>query len=152
MKLKELYKFAWDKFGQKHQIERLWLEVSELHDVIVDYRESLLKGKTREELKDVVDHFAEEMVDVMIMIEAVRDNMGLKNCFSNWKNFKIKRLKKRLGLWYDNMPLKVQHHKLGETCMEFRRKKSLRDKKKVLPTNLTFRDRHPDRFRYIPKE
>lgn len=80
-------RLAVQKFGQKSQINVLFEEMAELQDAVCKQRRG----------RDSVDHIAEEIADVEIMLEQLKEIFHCHKLASQKRFGKIGRLRKRLG-------------------------------------------------------
>ncbi len=83
---RQIYTEALQKWGYKFQFLILIEEMSELTKEIIKYQR---KGNN---VPDII----EEIGDVEIMIEQVKQYFDINHTVEEWKNIKIKRLKKLL--------------------------------------------------------
>lgn len=80
-------RLAVQKFGQESQIGMLFEEMAELQDAVCKQRRG----------RDSVDHIAEEIADVEIMLEQLKEIYHCHKLASQKRCEKIERLRKRLG-------------------------------------------------------
>jgi len=90
----QLYKNMIDRFGLDTQLVVLLEELSELQLVITRY----LRGRYNK--NDLINLCAEEIADVLIMIEQLLYALNFNNLVSDWKKLKIKRLGEMINFQY----------------------------------------------------
>lgn len=88
---KELLEKAIDTYGIEEQLLQTVEECAELIQAINKWRRS----KDRENIKDAVDHLAEEIADCIIMLEQAKIITG-EHKVNWWIEFKLQRLAERL--------------------------------------------------------
>lgn len=82
-----LYRSALEKWGVQSQINQLYEEIGELLTAIVH----LDRGRI------TVDGLAEEIADVELCLEQLKDIHKISEAVESWKEKKLKRLAERLG-------------------------------------------------------
>lgn len=88
---KQLLEKAIDTYGIEEQLLQTVEECAELIQAINKWRRS----KDRENIKDAVEHLAEEAADVIIMMEQLKIIIG-EHKINWWIDFKLQRLAERL--------------------------------------------------------
>lgn len=88
---KELLNKVIDTYGIEGQLLQAAEECAELIQAINKWR----RAKDLEEIKDAVDHLAEEAADVIIMTEQIKIMVGEPK-INWWIEFKLHRLEERL--------------------------------------------------------
>ena len=87
-KNEEVYQKAITIYGSKNQIDMMLEEMSELQKELCKFR----RGRNN------LDNIAEEIADVEIMLEQMKIIFDVKDKVNIYKDFKIKRLEKRLEI------------------------------------------------------
>lgn len=84
----EVYKLAMEKYGERHQVAKTYEELSELQDELHKH----LEGENSKQ------EMAEEIADVEIMLEQMKQHFGFGSLVELYKQGKVNRLKERLEL------------------------------------------------------
>ena len=84
-----LLKDIWRHYGKDNQLDKLREECKELQMAVRKYQE--FPNSIRN-----LNHMAEEIADVQIMIDQVKENMSLYDQVNDWTTFKFERIRKRI--------------------------------------------------------
>ncbi|OHW63104.1 hypothetical protein EUAN_08880 [Andreesenia angusta] len=84
----EVYKLAMEKYGESHQMTVAVEELSELQKEVCKYQ----RGENSKQ------EMAEEIADVEIMLEQMKQHFGFGSLVELYKQGKVNRLKERMEL------------------------------------------------------
>lgn len=80
-----------NKNGSFGVLAKLEEELQEAHEALIEYMQDPTDA-------DLENHLAEELTDVMIVIEQMGFKLGFTDSFEKWREFKINRTMERMGL------------------------------------------------------
>jgi len=93
MDIHELCKTVADKFGYPAQSSQLMEECAELIQAVNKYK----RAKTAEETHTALQHYAEEIADVEVMLEQIKYLLDIKESdLDDIKQFKLHRVLNRI--------------------------------------------------------
>ena len=78
---------AIEHYGAMNQVKKLFEEISELEEAIIKHHDG----------RDTVQHIAEEIADVEIMLQQAKMIYHVENSVDYWKLTKLARLARKIG-------------------------------------------------------
>lgn len=91
MYAKKIYRTALETYGAEHQTKKLFEEIGEFQEALCKYNDG----------RDTLDHVAEELADVQIMLEQMTILHGCGALVDVWKRLKLEKLAQKIGLEED---------------------------------------------------
>lgn len=90
MSYEEMLEVILNNYGIKAQVIKTFEELGELQI-------ELSKALLRREMMPERDRIAEEMADVLVMLDQIAMALGLKETVEDWKKRKVERQMERIG-------------------------------------------------------